>query len=101
MTHFEVPLSPAAVSAGLDTLVETCCREAGLTLRLKGTLAQYPGCIHWHWRREGEPGTLEVTLSPREKRLWLSIHANRAGAWAHAAAAAVQSSLRARLTGAA
>jgi hypothetical protein len=96
MLHFEVPLPRPAPEDG-ESLIETCCRDAGLIQGLKGTLIQYPGCIHWHWKRHGEPGTLEVTLWPRENRLWLSLHANRFGAWTEAAAPALRETLRARL----
>ena len=96
MLYFEVSL-PSPAPADAESLIETCCRDAGLIRSLKGTLAQYPGCIHWHWKRRREPGTLEVTLWPRENRLWLSIHTNRSGGWTEAAAPALRENLAARL----
>jgi dihydroxyacetone kinase-like protein len=48
------------------TSMEMVCEYANLRVTLKGTLKKYPGCIHWHLKREGERGTLEMTWSPRD-----------------------------------
>ena len=59
--------------------VEEICEREGLTLVLKGTLAKYPGCVHWHFKRGRLPGTLEVTWW--KSRLWFKISAGRDAAW--------------------
>jgi len=37
------------------------------------------GARHWHLRREGKPGTLEVTHDPRGGRITISYRDNRIG----------------------
>ena len=71
-----------------DTLVsdiiligERTCIAAGLTRTLRGTLARYPGCIHWHFKKGKEHGTLELTWWPQGHRLWFKIAGNRAAPW--------------------
>lgn len=34
---------------------------------------------HWHWKREGMTGTLEVTLDERKNHILVIVHKNRAG----------------------
>jgi hypothetical protein len=41
--------------------VEKICSENDLTLTLKGTLAKYSGCVHWHFKKHKQAGTLEST----------------------------------------
>lgn len=43
-----------------------------------------PKRSHWHWKRAGVTGTLEVTWFAREKQVLVIVHENRAGAdgWA-------------------
>jgi hypothetical protein len=52
---------------------------------MKGTLASFPGCTHWHLKRNRERGVLEITLWPAQSRLWLSVQDGRKGAWIDAA----------------
>jgi hypothetical protein len=60
--------------------VERLAAELGLQI-LRASLANYPGCTHWHFTKPGVKGTLECTWWPRNRRLWLSVHSNRAAAW--------------------
>jgi len=53
----------------------------GLSVNLKGSLAKYPGCIHWHLKRDGQRGTLEITVWVSARRIWFSIQTGRTGAW--------------------
>lgn len=61
----------------------------GLVRRLDGlglvgkelALATMPGARHWHFRKEGEKGCLELTWWPDQEQVWLSIHGNRDGEW--------------------
>jgi hypothetical protein len=73
--------------------VEACVAAAGLRVTLKTTLAQYPGSVHWHVKQGRERGILEMTWWPQERRLWLAVHANRAGEWTEAAAARLKTCL--------
>ena len=62
--------------------VERAIESAGLTVTLRGTLKSHPGCVHWHVKREREPGTLELTHFPRDGRSDLqSREKNRAAPW--------------------
>lgn len=64
-----------------------------VTVTLRGTLRQYPGCHHWHLKQGREPGTLELTWWPEKNRLWFKIASNRRGDWMESAISAFRSSL--------
>ena len=81
MREIEVPLLQNASLDQADTLVEDCCQALGLRQTLKGTLKQYPGCTHWHYKQGSEKGTLEITLWREQRRLWFKISAGRTGVW--------------------
>jgi hypothetical protein len=53
--------------------------ELGLLITSDGTLRTYPGSRHWHLKRPGASGTLELTLRPELKKMYISFHANRIG----------------------
>jgi hypothetical protein len=80
MVEIELAIAPVT-DAEVEEVIERCCAAAGLRTQLKGTLAAYPGSVHWHFKRGREPGTLEVTWWPRERRAWISVHANRGAPW--------------------
>ena len=77
----EIDLSPGRTLAQAAQIVEEGVQSLGLRVAQRGTLAEYPGCIHWHFKRGRETGTLEATLLNRERRLQISVRANRQGAW--------------------
>lgn len=77
----EVELRAGTDLERIEGLVEETCRSRGLRLTVKRSLVSYPGSTHWHFKKGKERGTLEVTFWKQEKRLWFSIHANRAGSW--------------------
>jgi hypothetical protein len=58
----EIAVPPDAQLLGAEEVIERCCEAAGLHVTMKGTVAAYPGSVHWHLKRGKEPGTLEVTL---------------------------------------
>jgi hypothetical protein len=64
--------------------------EGGLTVTMTGTLAKYPGSHHWHFKRSGEPGTLELTWWPKTGRLWFKLAAHRRADWMESAIASWQ-----------
>ncbi len=63
------------------TVIENLCLANGLRQTLRGTLAAYPGCIHWHYKLNAQPGVLEITWWPEKKRAWVKVAANRGGVW--------------------
>jgi hypothetical protein len=81
MLEYEVNLPPGADLSEAELLIEMCCASEGLRMTLKGSLSKYPGSVHWHFKRDDERGTLEVTLWSRARRVWFSIQAGRTGNW--------------------
>jgi hypothetical protein len=81
MVEIEIPLPADADPAAVEAAIEAGCDAEELRTQLKGTLSSCPGCIHWHFKRGREPGTLEITLWPRRHRAWISVHANRSAPW--------------------
>ena len=65
----------------VERTVERLCRARGLLMALKGSLSQYPGSIHWHFKKERQKGTLEITLYPTKSRLWSKVQAGRKAQW--------------------
>ncbi|MFY9235285.1 MAG: hypothetical protein WAO58_12610 [Fimbriimonadaceae bacterium] len=61
--------------------IESLAALAGLRIRLRGTLAAHLGCVHWHFGKPPEKGTLEVTWWPSQSRLWLKVHPMRDAVW--------------------
>jgi hypothetical protein len=76
----DIPLRAGRDPATLPALIERALAEAGL-LSSRLELRGYPGATHWHIRRLGASGTLELTYWPSLDRLWFAIHANRRAEW--------------------
>ena len=93
MQTIEVPAPLGYDPATLLALIERSVSDAGL-LAERLELRSYPGATHWHIRRPGAKGTLELTYWPRTGRLWFAVHANRRAEWI---ALAIEE-LRARIT---
>ena len=81
MQEFEFQVPPFGPLAHLDSLVESVCIAEGIEVGMKDTLASFPGSIHWHFKKRGARGTLEITFYPRARRLWASIQISRRGDW--------------------
>jgi len=64
-----------------DALIEKTCATRGLELAMKGSLAKYPGCTHWHFKRPNQKGTLELTLHRAERRIWAKVQEGRNAPW--------------------
>ena len=62
-------------------VVEQVCTANELAWARKGTLASYPGCIHWHFKLGKQKGTLEITWWESEDRLWFKVARGRTGEW--------------------
>jgi hypothetical protein len=97
MKRIDIDVPPGADLTDLDIGIECAVDALGLRVALRGGLSQYPGATHWHFKRDEEPGTLELTWWPREMRLWLSVHDNRDAAWIEPSIEALRSVLDARL----
>ena len=67
--------------ADAEGLVERACAERGLIVGMKGSLAAYPGCVHWHYKRPRQTGTLEITVYPKERRVWAQVQDKRKAPW--------------------
>ncbi len=52
--------------------------ELELSCTMRGTLAGYPGCVHWHFKRGEEKGVVEVTLW--KGNAWVTVQAGRSTA---------------------
>jgi len=81
MTEIELTIPLQTNLSQAEQIIEQCCKVEGLSVNLKGSLAKYPGCVHWHFKRDGQRGTLEITLWASARRIWFSIHTGRTGAW--------------------
>jgi hypothetical protein len=62
MRDFPIELRTGVNLSEVEAQVEQCCSGLGLMRAMKDTLGKYPGCIHWHYKKKGVSGTLEVTL---------------------------------------
>jgi hypothetical protein len=81
MTEVEIPVPPAVSLDQLSTGIEAICAGLGLAQTLTGTLSRFPGSRHWHFKNGREAGTLEITLWPGQRRLWLKVARGREGPW--------------------
>ena len=61
--------------------IEKSCAGRGLRMMMKKPLGKFPGSIHWHYKKNSEPGTLELTLWCEKHRVWATIHDNRSAEW--------------------
>ena len=61
--------------------IERLLKRSGLRVTLRGTLARYPGCTHWHLKNGSERGVLELTHWPPKRRIWFAMQDGRKAAW--------------------
>jgi hypothetical protein len=81
MRDFPIELRTGVNLSEVEAQVEQCCSGLGLMRAMKDTLGKYPGCIHWHYKKKGVSGTLEVTLWPSKRQLWLTVQEGRRAEW--------------------
>jgi hypothetical protein len=81
LLEVKVRVPPRADLSGADRMVERCCANEGLTMTVRRSLRMSEDNVHWHFRKEGERGTLEITLLRAERGISLYIHDNRRGSW--------------------
>jgi hypothetical protein len=84
MVEVQLQISESIKTDSLVQVVERVCGDNGLTCTLKGTLVSYPGSIHWHFKKEMQKGTLEITWWESKHRLWFKVAENRIGTWIEA-----------------
>jgi len=77
--EFRVP--KACDLAAAEKLIERACAARGLRSAMKGSLAAYPGCVHWHYKSGDQKGTLELTFYPKERRIWAQVQDGRRAPW--------------------
>ena len=81
MIELELQIPADATSDTVVRVVEQICIANGLTCARKGTLASYPGCVHWHYNKGKQKETLEITWWETENRLWFKVSKGRKGDW--------------------
>jgi hypothetical protein len=81
MKEYPIQVEPHVDAKQIEMAVEKCSRELGLLNTMRDTLAKYPGCVHWHFRKPLVNGTLEVTSWPSSNRLWISVQQGRSAEW--------------------
>ena len=81
MREIEIHFDSRADPGGVERSIDQAIGDAGLTVRLRGSLRKFPGCVHWHVKRGRQPGTLEITFWPREHRAWFTIQDGRRADW--------------------
>ncbi len=87
MITIDLPVDPRTEPAQITQRIAAAIAQSGLRITLQGTLAAYPGCLHWHLKQGKEPGTLELTWWPAQRRLWFKVASGRRGAWIEVAVA--------------
>jgi len=80
MKEIEFHVRSGCNPANAEKVIERVCEERGLILALKGSLAKFPGSVHWHYKKEGR-GTLELTLLRDGRRLWAKVQDGRKAKW--------------------
>ena len=64
-----------------EHLIEQACAGLGLMIGMKGSLASCQGSVHWHYKKNQHKGTLELTLYPKERRIWAQVQNGRRAPW--------------------
>jgi hypothetical protein len=77
--NLEVPEN-ANTDVVIDS-VERVCLQHQLSYTLKGSLASYPGSVHWHFKAGKQKGTLEITWWENKNRLWCKVADGRKDKW--------------------
>lgn len=100
MREVEIVLTPLSDLAGIERSIDQAIADAGLRVTLRASLAKFPGCIHWHVKQGSEPGTLEITFWPRERRAWFAIQDRRQAPWIEEKLVALMEAIQRRKQGA-
>lgn len=77
MTELSIKPKKKITNAGIEKI----CGEMGLVVTMKASLKSIAENTHWHFKREKQKGTLEITLMHGTGEVILSVHENRRGGW--------------------
>ena len=94
MDTIEIAVPAGHDPAALIARIERAATAAGLDIGERMTLRTCPGSIHWHLRRPGVKGVLELTYWPSHGRLWFAVHINRQADWIAPAIERLRASLQ-------
>ena len=81
MEETEINIAGIDDTAARSSVASNPCSRLTADDEIAGSVKSYPGCTHWHWKRDNEAGTLEVTLWPARRRIWFKIQAARRSGW--------------------
>jgi hypothetical protein len=81
MQEFEFQIPRTAQLTNVDSAIESTCIAEGLGIGMKGSLTSFPGSTHWHFKKPGERGTLEITSFPSDRRIWAKVQSGRRADW--------------------
>lgn len=81
MIEVELQIPDSVEPEAVLWIVEQVCASNVLTCSLRGTLVSYPGSIHWHFKRDQQRGTLEITWWESGHRLWFKVARGRTSEW--------------------
>ena len=81
MVELNIEIPEDTDAAILIDAVERVCLAHNLNCTLKGTLRQYPGSVHWHFKKGKQKGTLEITWWESKNHLWFKVADRRTGKW--------------------
>ena len=97
MIEVELQIPADTMGDSVVRVLEQTCIANSLTCARKGTLASYPGSIHWHYKMSKQKGTLEITWWEDENRLWLKVAKSRKGDWINESTAMLKKQIEASL----
>jgi hypothetical protein len=81
MKEIELFLPESVDLTEITQAVESATAAEQLFISMTGTLRSHPGSVHWHIKRRGSAGTLELTFDPNKRRLWFKIQSRRDASW--------------------
>jgi hypothetical protein len=97
MSEHEIQVGRKWDSRSIARAIESAAKSHDLQIALKGTLQTCRGCTHWHFKNGRNSGTLEATMWPKEKRVWLSVQSGRRAVWIERDLPAIVKQLQAAL----
>jgi hypothetical protein len=96
LREITIPLTTRADGAQIERAIDDAIADSGLKTVLRGSLAKFPKCTHWHVKRGRDSGTLEITFWPLEHRAWFSVQDGRRADWIEAAIPRVMEAIQRR-----
>jgi hypothetical protein len=81
MIEWEINIAGAWNDSTISRAVERVAKAHELSAQLKCELRSFPGSVHWHFKKPRESGTIEITMWPQKRRLWMSVQSGRQARW--------------------